>query len=271
MDWNKTKTIFIIVFSILNVFLYSLYFNRYNEHQEVEDLTVTTIEERLHADNIRINSTPEDTMKESYVSGKIRFYSPEEMKPLDNQTYEVLDKTHLIATFKEPVVLDSLEDPVSITGFVRTHVLDGTSYELFEIDEESNKATFFQIINKRQIFYNQNAKLMIYWNDENEVVRYEQTALEEIENDFEKSENLLSDDRAVEVLYTRNLIKPNSTITSISLGYSTLVQLTEIQVFAPTWRVRVELQDGKVEDHFINAVEGKIIEFNKEPVEIEKE
>jgi len=49
------------------------------------------------------------------------------------------------------------------------------------------------------------------------------------------------------------------------------VQLTEKQVFAPTWRVHVELHDGKNEDYFINAVEGKIIEFNKtESLEIEK-
>ncbi|WP_075619682.1 two-component system regulatory protein YycI [Paenisporosarcina indica] len=271
MDWNKTKTIFIIVFSILNVFLYFLYSNRYNEHQEVEALSETTIEERLQADNIHIKSTPEDTIKESYVSGKIRFYSPEEMKPLDNQTLEVVDRTQLISTFKEPIALGSMEDSVRLTEFVRTHILDGTSYELFDIDEESNKATFFQTINNRPIFFNQNAKLIIYWNEDNKVVRYEQTALEKLENDFEQSENLLSDKRAVEVLYQRNIIKPNSTITSISLGYSTLVQLTETQVFAPTWRVRVELQDGSEAEHFINAVEGKIIEFNKEPEEIEIE
>lgn len=96
MDWNKTKTIFIIVFSILNVFLYTLYLNRYDEHQEVEALGETTIEERLQADNIHIKSTPEGTIKESYVSGKVRFYSPEVMKPLDNQTFEVRqDSTNL--------------------------------------------------------------------------------------------------------------------------------------------------------------------------------
>lgn len=271
MDWNKTKTIFIIVFSILNVFLYSLYLNRYNEQLEVEALGETSIEERLHADNIRIESPPEETIKESYVSGKTRVYSAEEMKPLDNQTFEIIDRSQLVSTFKEPVALGNLEDPASLTSFVRTHILDGTAYELFEIDEESNKAIFFQTINDRQIFFNQNAKLIVYWNDENQVVRYEQTALEELEDDFEQAENLLPDERVVEVLYKRNLLQPNSTITSITLGYSTLVQLTETQVFAPTWRVRVVLLDGTEEDYYINAVEGKIIEFNKEPGEIKKE
>ena len=57
----------------------------------------------------------------------------------------------------------------------------------------------------------------------------------------------------------------------MKLGYSTLVQLTETQVFAPTWHVRVELKDGEIEDYFINAIEGKIIEFQREPIEEENE
>jgi regulatory protein YycI of two-component signal transduction system YycFG len=270
LDWNKTKTIFIIVFSILNVFLYTLYLNRYNEAQKVEILGETSIEERLQADNIRIENKTEDTVKESYVSGNIRVYNPDELKPLDNQTFEVFDRTKLVSTFEEPAVIGSPEDPASLIKFISTNVYDGTSYELFDIDEEANKAIFFQTINNRAVFFNQNAQLTIFWNEEDQIIRYEQTALEELE-DFEQTENLLTDERAVEVLYTRNILKPNSTIELINLGYSTLVQLTETQVFAPTWRVRVELQDGSKEDYFVNAVEGKIIEFNKEPTELEEE
>ena len=270
MDWNKTKTIFIIVFSILNVFLYSLYLNRYNDAQELEILGETSIEERLQADNIRFESKTVDSVKESYVSGNIRVYDPEELKPLDNQSFEIFDRTKLVSTFKEPVIIGSPEDPASLVKFVSTNVYDGATYELFDVDKAAKKAIFFQTINNRQVYFNQNALLTIYWNEENQIIRYEQTALEELE-EFEQTENLLPDERAVEVLYQRNILKPNSTIESINLGYSTLVQLTETQVFAPTWRVRVELQDGSREDYFVNAVEGKIIEFNKEATELEEE
>ena len=34
-------------------------------------------------------------------------------------------------------------------------------------------------------------------------------------------------------------------------------------MFAPTWHVRVELKDGTMENYFIHAVEGKIIEFQE--------
>lgn len=271
LDWNKTKTIFIFVFAILNVFLYSLYLNRYNEAKDVEVLGETSIEERLQGDNIRYDSIPENTTKEKYVSGNIRVYEKDELKPIENQKFEVIDKSKLVSTFDKPVPLENIEDTTNVRKFVDENVFDGSSYELFNIDVKEKTATFFQTINSRQIFFNQNALLTIYWNEENEVYKYEQTGFEELEDNFDQTETLLPDERAVEVLYQRSLLKPNSTITMISLGYSTLVQLTETQVFAPTWRVRVELQDGTKEDYFVNAVEGKIIEFNKESEEPQEE
>ena len=50
----------------------------------------------------------------------------------------------------------------------------------------------------------------------------------------------------------------------MKLGYSTLAQLTKTQVFAPTWYIHVELSSGELEDYFINAIDGKIIEFQSE-------
>lgn len=271
LDWNKTKTIFIIVFAILNVFLYSLYLNRYNEAKDVEVLGETSIEESLQADNIRYESIPENTTKETYVSGNIRVYTTDELKPMDNQSFEILDNKELVSTFKKPVPLGSLSDTTNLRDFVDEHVFEGSSYELFTVDVDEKKAIFFQTINNRQIFFNQNALLTIYWNDKNEVNKYEQTSFVELEDNFDQSETLLHYERAVEVLYQRKVLKPNSKILAVSLGYSTLVQLTETQVFAPTWRVRVELQDGKKEDYFVNAVEGKIVEFNKESEEPQEE
>ena len=57
----------------------------------------------------------------------------------------------------------------------------------------------------------------------------------------------------------------------MNLGYSTLVQLTQTQVFAPTWEVRVKDAEGQVEEYFVNAFEGKILEFEKSSDVIEEE
>lgn len=271
MDWNKTKTIFIIVFSILNVFLYTLYVNRYNEAQNVEPLGEASIEERLHADNIRYDRLSKSSVQESYVTGNVRKYSLEDLKPRENQTYEIINETQLVATFTEPVLLQNVNDPLSLEDFTLKNIENGSSYELWEIDEEERKAVLFQTTKKRFIYNNSNAMLVIYWNEDNKILKYEQTEFQELEEFGEESVNLLPEEEVVRTLYARNLLNPNSTITDITLGYSTLVHFTDTQVFAPTWRVRVKLIDGSIEDYFVNAVEGKIIEFEKETEEIEQQ
>lgn len=255
------------MFSILNVFLYSLYLNRHNEAQNVEPLGEASIADRLQAENIRYDSLSGDTEKESYVTGKVRIFSFKEIEPIENQSFEIIDDTKLVATFDKPVPILDVEVPLNFEEFALKNIEHGSSYEVWEIDEEDRKAILFQKTNDRFIFYNLNAAITIYWNEDNEVIKYEQAEFIELE-EFPESVDLLPEEEAVGALYAKNLLKPNSTITDIILGYSTLVQFTETQVFAPTWRVRVKLSDGTIEHYFVNAVEGKIIEFEKEPEEI---
>lgn len=74
----------------------------------------------------------------------------------------------------------------------------------------------------------------------------------------------------LQILYGNNLLKPNSEIVNIKLGYSTIVQITQTQVFAPTWEVRVKRDNGNQEVHFVNAVDGKIVDIQNDLTEVEE-
>lgn len=263
LDWNKTKTIFIIVFSILNVFLFSLYLNRYNEASDVVVPRDTPIEERLVLDNIKVEKTEGIIQEASYVSGSVHIFSTEELGQLTNQTVEVKEDYQLIGTFKEPL---QITEENTLEKLLQENIIRGSSYELWKVDEENQSATLFQTVNNRLVYYNQNAKVVVYWNDEQEIIRYEQTILDNLE-DYNESKKLLPTMQAINLLYSRTLIKPDSTVKEINLGYSTLAQQAETQVFAPTWHILVELSNGTIEEHFVNAVEGRIIEIPKKEVE----
>ena len=76
MDWSKTKSIFIGVFLILNVFLYTQYLNTYNEAQKLELLgTNNDIEARLKEENIKYGDLPESIDTAPYISAKVKKYS----------------------------------------------------------------------------------------------------------------------------------------------------------------------------------------------------
>lgn len=255
------------MFSVLNVFLFSLYINRYNAALEVVELSDTPIEERLLLDNITVPKMDTVIQEAAYVSGNVHLFEPTELEKIQNQEIELKEGYLLSGTFKDAL---QITEENTLEKLVHDNVFKGSSYKLWKKDEENQSAIFFQYVNDRLVYNNQNAKIIVYWNDEKELIRYEQTLLDNLE-DFKESQSLLSPMQAIKVLYKRALLKPESEVKEIKLGYSTLAQLTDTQVFAPTWHIFVELPDGTSEDYFVNAVEGRIIEIPKEAEAVEVE
>ncbi|MBK3496792.1 two-component system regulatory protein YycI [Viridibacillus sp. YIM B01967] len=262
MDWSKTKTIFIIVFSILNVFLYSLYVNRYNEAQEVEPLAAeTTIEARLNDENITVKSLPQKKEKVSYISGQIKQFNIEELKKVYDNQYFDTNGSLLTSKFENPVPLKSIKDASSLTEFMKKNVYAGETYKLWYIDEEKREATFFQKSNDRMIYINQNAVVKLHWDKDFAVTGYKQTMFDSLAAFGEKS-TLLTALEAIKVLYEKGFLKQDSKITKPQLGYSTLVPLTKTQVLAPTWHIHVDFVEGDEADYFVNAVDGQVINIH---------
>lgn len=269
MDWSKTKTIFIVVFSILNVFLYSLYVNQRTEAQNVQVIGKTSIEDLMKQENITYN-LPQVTKNDfSNVSANIKMFTKEELETLKSQSIVISDNTQIVSHMSTAVSIQNAKGDFNFTDFLTKYVWNGAEYKEWEIDEENQKAIFFQTVKGEPIFYSQNAMLTIYWDEDYEVTHYEQRMLEKFSN-YNRKKALLTQDEAVGSLATRGYLKQDSTVLGVTAGYSTLVQLTtETQVFAPTWNIRVKLKDGTIEDHFLNAIEGKVIEFQLEKIEKE--
>lgn len=270
LDWNKTKTIFIIVFSILNVFLYSLYINRYTQAQSIQFMGETSIEESLKSDNISIVELPSYKKESSYVSADISVFLKENLLNYKNQKFSIIDESHITSELEKEFKIRNTKGELQFSEFLLTYVPNGKDYILWKMDEEEREALFFQTVNDYPIYFNQNASLIVRWDEDENITGYDQKMFGEFIS-YNKKKALLSPIEAINVLYSRDYLRRDSTIKSVSLGYSTLIQLTKTQVFAPTWRIRVQLKDEKLEDYFINAIEGKVIEFQTEKTELDKE
>ncbi len=270
MDWNKSKTIFIIVFSIVNVFLYSLYLNKLTDAQNVQVMGKTPIEELLKMDNVTYDELPPYKNDPFYLSAKSMTFTDEQIDELENQKAKVLDEKSLQSILDDPVSVLNVKGGFDFTEILSKYVLNGSEYELWEVDEGGKKAILFQKVKDNPIYFSRNAMLTLHWNEEGEVTNYEQSMLGEF-GTFNRKKNLLSPIEAIGNLYSRGYLKQDSKVKYMTLGYSTHVQVSETQVFAPTWHIRVELKGGETEDYFINAIEGIIIEFQFEPLEEENE
>ena len=248
------------MFAILNVFLYSLYLDRYKEVQSVQLAGENSIEENLKLDNISYEELPDYKEESSYASAEVATFTEESLKKFKDQKFTIIDKTLLTSDVKAKFSIRNAKEDDLFKQFLATHVPRGKEYVLWDVDDENNVATFFQKIKDYPIYFNRNAMLKIYWDKDENITNYEQRMFGEFIS-FNKKKDLLSPIEAINTLYSRDHLQQNSTVKSVSLGYSTDIQLTKTQVFAPTWRVHVELKDGEIEDYFINAREGKIVEF----------
>ncbi len=267
MDWSNTKSIFIFVFLVLNIFLYHQYLNSYKEAQNVEETGEKDIEVRLKEDNITYNTLPTTIEKAAYVSGKVKKFNLGELPKNTNQSYKI-EENMLVATLKEPVKLVAIDEQ-HLQEFLQLYVYQGDSYTLWINDEEEGSVLFFQrIMDNRTLYYN--AFVKVYFNEEGEVYKYEQTMLEKLEQ-LDQQENLLTPIQTIQALYAKSLLKPDSRVINMKLGYSTLVQLTQTQVFVPTWEVRVRTSDGIFEEYFVNAVDGKIVDLQLEVKDLEED
>ncbi|MGE7112063.1 two-component system regulatory protein YycI [Lysinibacillus sp. NPDC047702] len=270
MDWNRTKSIFIIVFLILNIFLYSFYLKRYNEAQSVEIPGERTIETRLKDDNITYGALPINESA-TYITGKVHKFTSSDF-PDKNQQANIIKETLAHIVFINPVKLRNINDNTSFTEFLHTNVKAGDSYALWKVDREERVAIFFQKKNNQMFYYNDSASLKVQWNMDHEVIMYEQTMIDSIE-EIEQQETVIPPLQIIQTLYAKGLLKAESRITHIKLGYSTFSNLTQTQtqVLIPTWEVQVKLADGETEEYFVDAMEGKIIDIQEDKQEGEEE
>ncbi|TWT00601.1 two-component system regulatory protein YycI [Planomicrobium sp. CPCC 101079] len=264
MDWSKTKTIFIIVFSILNVFLYSLYVNRYTEYEKVEVLgNDSSSEEKLKDDNISYGELPELVDPEPYVNAQINEFTNDEI-PKGNQQGRIMDENSLRVDFREPLSLGTEVSAETLTAFVLGNVTKGKDYVFWEMNQAEKKAVFFQKVNGKPLYYSDNGRVTVYWNEEGEVTYYEQSLYDNVELG-EQPKELIPPIQAIYTLYTRGVLPANSTIDTTEIGYSVYVQVSEnARMFLPTWRISATLADGTKEEYFINAVNNSIVELEAE-------
>jgi regulatory protein YycI of two-component signal transduction system YycFG len=259
MDWSKIKTIFILTFLILDVYLL-FQFMKIRDANKYEVITEASFEEKLKADEIQYVDLPKDPIKAQYLSAKPKTFTIDEINKLKGQKAVLRGTgTTLFATLEKSLQISSKFEPAELSTFLKNNVLFGDDYQFGEKSDKDKTITYYQLSENFPLYKNINGMIIFRVDKDNQIVSYEQTYLESMDKKIAKEE-ILSPLKAIETLHQKGMLKPKSKITKIELGYSTLIQLAASQVLAPTWRFEV---NGK-ESLFVNAFEGQIIQFNSD-------
>lgn len=255
MQWDQIKTLLILSFLILNIYLLV----QFTEKQEQADLSVlehteSTIEDQLEAENIKIPNLSNKKYNETFISVEPKLIVNDELKKLKelkNQDNEVIQNTLIVSKVDEPIKVSEKSNQENLNNLLDELVLFPDSYSLWEWNEQANMIVYFQEKFDRPIYYNQSGLVLLYLNEQNEITHYTQTVLGEDEEN-EDSRDLITSMRAIETLYDSDKLESNDEITSVEMGFHTRVPLDSgVQVFAPTWEVEVNDESR----YFVNAIE----------------
>ncbi|QHE54129.1 two-component system regulatory protein YycI [Pontibacillus sp. HMF3514] len=262
MQWGQIKTLFIICFLILDVFLVQQFFEK-REQAQIGLLPDSTIEEQLEAEKITLGDLPKESIKETYISARRYVFNDEDQKKLDeleNQSYEFFnDETILLSELEESVPIDVEASDEDITTKVKDQILYGDNYEYWGYNKEANKLLFFQSYKNNPIFFNESGVVIVFLNEDQEMTRYVQTMLDDFNKTGEKQE-LIKPKQAAITLFSRNELYNGDNVSDMNLGYYTLVPLSNgLQVFAPTWKILV----NEERQYYVNAMEGQLISMDE--------
>lgn len=258
MQWGHIKTLFIICFLILNIFLVQQMLEK-RENGELAALADTsqTRLETLEAnyEGIKENLSEENVMG-SYLYLRPRRFDEADLSVLANSGNQnvalVNNQNMLISELEEPVPVPIEGNVEQIETTVKETALLGENYSFWRHEENTNTLIFFQNNENNPIYYNQSALLLVFLNSENEIVQYVQTEMEEIEEEQEDKE-LISSINAVFYLSSRaNELIIGEEVTDATLGYHTLTPLPDsVHVLVPSWSITI----NNDRNYLVNAVE----------------
>lgn len=264
MQWNQIKTLFILCFLVLNIFL-SIQFISKQKEADIGELDNEEIpfEDRLESERIKVKDIETDVKEASYIKASQKDFTTTEQKALaklKDQDAKVISNNFIISKFDDPVSLPSQLKKDDLDRFMKDHTLFPDDFAYWGSNKEMNVLIFFQEQKGFPVYFNQHGLLLVYLNDKNEAVFYTQTMLDDPEPQGEKK-TLNKPKQAVETLYKRNHLYPGDEVTGVEIGYYTRILSEGLQVFAPTWKVSVkEEKDDHVRVYFVNAIEGLVLD-----------
>ncbi|MGC4378364.1 two-component system regulatory protein YycI [Fictibacillus sp. Mic-4] len=274
MDWKRTKTIFILTFLVLNLFLgYQLYM-KVNKNK-LQNLVEQPLEKKLADKHISYKGTiPAYDQKETLISGQRYTFTTDEVKELKAKDILVDDTDEgntLVFELKKPLGLaKSNEKKIDeLESFIKDHSSRGDEYEFFKFDKEDNVVWFSQMYQDKQIFVDTNpmvgtnavaekntaeqpsGTIKCELDEKGNLIRFTQTYISVMRQGA--PQEIISPKKALgRLLNTNHLVKGDS-IQHIVLGYYSLANVEDVQVYAPTWSI--ETEDAH---YLVNAIDSSV-------------
>ncbi|MGH1883947.1 two-component system regulatory protein YycI [Enterococcus avium] len=276
MDFRKIEWIFFLVFVGLNIFLFSIYWNNQHEQSLVTSSNQREdILQRLDNDEIKIKEDVSDVHREGYYLSAEQDNFETLLGASGNQTIARNSNITDRVLTSYPGGEKKFDLKKATSSFNRLmkdadFIMDGQEYtylpDISKKDDELSKIVGAQSYEGIP-FVDETSRVTLDIeknNDQEQIIKYTQTRLKEIEPLREKM-TLYSEKEILNTLYINNSIPSDSTITNIYLGYFRTLEVREKNVYVPVWFVKISTPDKTTQIEKVNALNNQVITNNLVP------
>lgn len=265
MDYRRIQIILIVTFSLLNIYLLTVFLEKNEEFNFGDPSTTVNLEEGLRNDNI---TSPELSRKNEDVvviktdkNTELREKSPS----LKNQTTR-MENTLLFSVLSKPIELDfetvniPLADRLApLQDFINSgNVLNGHKYQFLSYQAMNQQIVYVQYTADGLPIADGTASLVFHFNSDHEVISYEQTYVGDTEPQG-RTRKVISEQAAIESLYLNNQIPGDSSIKLLTLSYYQTLSLKDMNIYSPMWYVEIARENVPIQIKRVDALTGNII------------
>ncbi|MFC7395069.1 two-component system regulatory protein YycI [Scopulibacillus cellulosilyticus] len=274
MNWSKTKTIFIICFLFLDLFLgYQLY-ERQVRNENYDSLAKNSVENILQKNNIKVEvPLPNiDNQNITFLKGKsVKFVNEsgdliDDLKQLEGPKDKPIEKieafnngTVIQGTFPKPLPMP--KNKSDRQDFLNEYIYKGDNYTYWKTDKQDKMMLFVQNCDDKPIFIKDRKDINILQLllSNGKITGYRQSYFK-----FTKTNQLdiINPTTAINNLWSKNdlPVSEHPKIKKVELGYYNLVgdiNTNQPLIFVPIWHIKVKTDSGQHE-YFVNAVSGSV-------------
>ena len=238
MNWKLTKTLFIFVFILVNIFLVIVYIDKVNKSQVNDSEKVNEVnfqQEEIDVPKDVLNQSVKDTELEQITARSKNFSSYAK----DHSNLQTSDSDKTLEGDIDKGVQVSDKNLQDIKEYIAKKIFNGKEYQLSDLTKD--KVTYEQ--------------------------SYKQTTMDDIQvakGSNSTKKQVITPRKAIEALYYNRYLKQNDQVLDARLGYYSVVKETNVQLLQPNWEIKVK-HKGKdqVQTYYVEAANHnpKVIDY----------
>lgn len=263
MDFKRIERILIIAFLLLNIYLvYILWDQRQDVVNTNENQSLNLIQE-IENNNISLPIFSLEKESLGYLQANKDTNIQEHFSELNNLMEEISsDGSTYTATLSEPLQLSSGGEDLTPADLAKIdrlvsseeQIAFGEEYEYLTYQRNLNQVVYTQRVGDIPIL-DGTASIRFAVDSNQRIIQFEQTYAGNLEMSQDVSREIITDKRAVEILYQNNRIPSGARVDRPVLAYHRTLDLEEISMYIPVWYIQI----NKTNLERVNAFDGSII------------